>query len=290
MTSWTNTGSGTVVSLLSEGSLLPSGFAGTLIPGFNGITMPLTDVSGFASYDINLYGYALDAGAVGAAVTIQVTLQWFDDQTSGIPVFEEVWDIWAGRAATAANDTLSGSGPMHGRYMTAILSIPPTAAFNVTMQYVNIYGSNRIVPYSDWRQDGQTVQPETNGLAIIAGAGTATDNILGSFSNTPFLASTGYWLPMGMYSGPIYFRLAPSTPLMFAAIVACSYAISGALIAGAACPGILAELYAGGALTPYYANGAIGTVLAPRGPCALIFQTTATAPTISFMATAQQAA
>jgi hypothetical protein len=261
--------------------------AGTVGSGSPMTVLNLVDVSGYTSYDLNLWLTALSPGGFEAVVVGEIQLQWFDDTVSGIPVFEEDWWFWAARAApVAANGNgLAGCGPMHGRYMTVTVQVPFASAFNATLQYINIFGSNRTVPYSDWRQNVNSVQPECDGLAYLGGSGTSFDNVLARCDVSSVGASSSYWIPMGLYSGPVYFHMRFSGAQLAApVIVNCEQLVGGGLSVGTACPGqLVAE--AGAANTDYY-----GTILLPRAPCALVSEGPAAASTVTFQVIAQQAA
>jgi hypothetical protein len=274
-----------ITPIQQEGSASGSP-AAVLGPGVSVPIVTLVSVSQFASYDMNLYGYALSPGSAAAPLTMLIQLYWFDDLISGIPVFEEDWEIWLGRTAPSAGiNTLSACGPMHGKYMSVNVDIPSGAASNAILQYINLFGSNRTVPYSDWRQNSGVVNPQTQNFTIIQGASLTFEDILASVSNDSLAASTNYWLPLGLYSGPIYYRFDPSSALTSpgAMIINASGLVSGDIVATASCPGILKTIGA-------TAAESTGTLLLPRGPCALVFNSTTTAPTVSFICTAQQAA
>lgn len=259
---------------------------GTLTPATGITVMNLVDVSNFASYDLNAYMFALNPGQVNSVIVGQIMLQWFDDTSSGIPVFEEDWFVWAGRALpTPGVNTLSGNGPMHGRYMTVKVFIPPTAANNATLQYINIFGSNRLVPYSDWRQNGAQVNPQSNGITSQPGGGTSFDNVLASVSNITMTANQLIFIPCGLYSGPAYYRMQCTTAALHdPVIVAAQGQVSGAFGAGTANNGILVN----------FATDTVeheGVVQLPRGPTAFIIQGNAAGTTnFSFEFVAQQAA
>jgi hypothetical protein len=287
MGQWTNPNVTQVTSLAMSGSL--TGTPATTMAAGPSTYQPvvLQNVSSFASYDLNMYGYAQSAGAVGAALVIPITLQWFDDLVSGIPVFEEDWYIWAGRAApVSATSYMAASGPMHGVYMTVTISNIATAG--LVVQYFNLFGSNRVVPYSDWRQNGVTVNPESNGLTSFASNATADafDNVLLGVDSALVGASAAVWIPLGLYAGPCYFRLdAATTPLHNIVLCTCEGMVSGALIPGTSSPGVLVNV-AGTGGTEYELE-----FIAGRAPLALVVQGAATTGSvISARVIAQQAA
>lgn len=259
-----------------------------ITPGASSPVLTLADVSQFSSYDINAFAFAQSPGAVNSVIVVQFQFQWFDDLTTGIPVFEEDWTIWAGRASTSQGgvNTLAGCGPMHGRYMSVNISISPGAANNATLQYVNIFGSGRTVPYSDWRQNGQAVNPNSNGVTLQAGGGTSFDNTLAQISNLTLTANQFIFIACGLYSGPAYFRYQTNggVPLHNVVLTSMAGQVSGGLGAGTATVGVLANI-------PADTLEHEQTLLLPRAPTAFIIQGAAAGTTsFSFQMIAQQAA
>lgn len=287
---WLNQNPQQIEPLSQQGSYSASG-------GFLTMTNPtefytivnMINVSQFASYDLNMYLYASPAGANLDVVVVGFLLQWYDDLVSGIPVFEEDWWVWAGRAATSmGNNSLAGAGPMHGKYMTVIAFLPSTATGGAVFQYFNLFGSGRSVPYSDWRQNPQTLNPEIFNLTTLLGSqeGTGFDNNLGSVSNFSIAEGIISFIPLALYSGPVYYRFQGLTnaPANNPVILSTQQGVGGTFTAGTGQPNILVSMTAD--LLEHE-----GTFLAPRAPCIFIVRASASGPTaISFEAIGQQAA
>lgn len=288
MGTWTNPNVNQITSLAQTGSLTGTP-ALTLTPGTTYQPVVLANVASFTSYDLNMYGYASPAGNAGNVLVIPVTLQWFDDLTSGIPVFEEDWWIWAGRAAPVSNTSyMAASGPMHGQYLTVTVGNNGGVGSNLIIQYFNMFGSNRSVPYSDWRQNAQSVNPETNGIATLAGESfsDAFDNVLLGLDEVAVGANGQVWAPLGLYAGPVSIRLRLETTPAHNFVFASTEGLeSGSLLAvGTTCPGIVYSA-AGTLATEYNA-----TIIAPRAPLAFTVQAPAAGTTISCRVVGQQAA
>ena len=272
--------------LTTLGSVGGSAAALNILPGVAFTPIKLVDVSGFASYDLNAYAFAQSPGSVNAALVAEIQIQWFDDMITGIPVFEEDWWIWVGRAAPIAGvNTLAGSGPMHGRYMTINVINIATAGFNMTLQYINVFGSNRVVPDSDWRQNGQAVNPQSNTITVQAGGGTSFDNVLCNNNNEPLTANQLIFIPCGLYAGPAYYRFQATTAALHdATLVNMTNQVSGGLGAGTSTNGVLVN----------FSNDTAeheGYLYLPRAPTAFIIQGDAAGTTVySFTLIAQQAA
>ncbi len=247
--------------------------------------MSLIPILQYASYDINIYAYQASPGLANSPLGYEVQIQWFDDLVSGIPVFEEDWWLWAGRATLANLNTMGGSGPMHGLYMSVTISIPNACTSALFIQYANVFGSERQVPYSDWRQNAIASAPESNGLQLLAGInGAAFDNVLASCDSTA-LSTNSSFLPLGLYAGPVFLRYDGAAALAHAPVLATiDGLVGGQLVQGTACPGVL-WVIAGATGTEYEA-----TIILPRAPCALMLQATGSATSFSFKAIAQQAA
>lgn len=289
MGQWTNPNVTQVTSLASMGSITGTP-AQNMAPGPSTYQpVVLQNVSSFASYDMNMYGYALSPGIAGAAIVIPVQLQWYDDLVSGIPVFEEDWYIWAGRAApTGPTSYMAASGPMHGIYLT--VTITNIAVPGMVIQYFNLFGSNRVVPYSDWRQNATQVNPASNGLVSLvttsaSTSGDAFDNVLLGLDTVAVGAAGTVWAPLGLYAGPCYYRINVGSSSETNITLCSTEGIeSGTLIAGNGGFGILVSV-PGVATTEYE-----GTFIAGRAPVALVFRGNAAASSISCRITAQQAA
>jgi hypothetical protein len=251
----------------------------------------LVDVSGFASYDLNTYIYASSAGAAGSMLVAIIQLVWFDDLTSGIPVFEEDWQVWVGRAALTSGgisvfSVMGGCGPMHGRYMSVnILNI---ATVGGTLQWFNLFGSNRQLPYSDWRQNAANVNPETAGLSLAQNTSgiTGFDNILACLTGFVVAATTRLWLPFNLYAGPAFLRFQASAALNNdPAISHAGYQIAGQPATGIGPPNnIIWNGNNSGAEVET-------TIILPRAPCYLTLAGLASGSvTVSCQVIAQQAA
>lgn len=284
---WTNPNVQQITALASAGSLTGSPNAALLNnSGSQYVPVNLQDVTLFASYDINAYVYASPSGSVGAPLVALFQLQWFDDMVSNIPVFEEDWYIWCGRASQANPSPLAGTGPMHGKYMTVIVTIP-LATSGAVVQFINVFGSNRTVPYSDWRQNTSLVQPESSGITYAgSNFGTGFDNVLAAVDNLSLSAGEIIFVPCGLYSGPAHYRLRTSNqPAQDCTISTVEGAVSGGISAGSGMTGIIIDLGEPN-------NTEVGgDILLPRAPVCFILHGNATTGTqFSFKLIAQQAA
>jgi hypothetical protein len=261
----------------SPAAVIPAG-------GGEGI-ISLLDMSSYASYDMNLYLIASSPSLAGSVVTAQCQIQWFDDLVSGVPVFEEDWWFWAARMVPSGINSMAAAGPVHGRYMSVTIFLPVTSLYSATLQYINLFGSFRNLPYSDWRQNVLGVEPECTPLSYLSGQGSSFDNTLVSLDQGNIGASGKVWIPCGLYSGPAYYHIRLSaTPIAVPVIVNCQNTVGGGLVVGTACPGLLVAV-AGAAGTDYFGN-----LFLPRAPCALIVEGNASASTITFALIAQQSA
>jgi hypothetical protein len=288
MGSWTNPNVQGVTPIVTSGSLAAGSNVQTITPtaGFNAAN--LVNVAQYASYDLNTYIYANNAGAAGSPITALIQLLWYDDTVSGIPVFEEQWWIWTGRAAAAFSDNMVGSGPMHGQYMTVNISIPNQATSNATLQYFNLFGSPRVVPYSDWRQDAFQIQPETNGLAIISPNTSSYENQLVAVNSFTLTANTSSWVPIGLYAGPAYLRFRISiTPQAGVFLASAENVVAGQPITGSGTPNIISGFFGASVGGTDYD----GQVILPRAPCYIaMLAATGTGGVLSFSVVGQQAA
>jgi hypothetical protein len=297
---WSNSGTGIITPIYSAGGLTTASTI-TLSPGVpfsvpfspgSSATPALTDVSGFASYDLNLYSIASSPGSANAPIVLQVTLQWFDDTVSNIPVFEEDWWTWIDRANNAAyfspSTAMAGSGPMHGRYLRITLQIPASCTSGAIIQFLNLFGSPRPVPYSDWRQSMQVVSPEANGITELPSTGLGFDNTLGSAFQTGLPTSQRIWIPLALYAGPVYlrFRTDASTPASNIIIASANNLnASGIGFSDTTAQNIMLSF------TATATNENEFNLIAPRAPLYIGFEgNTTSETTFSFNAIGQQAA
>lgn len=281
---WSPQNAVVAASLVMQGSRV-SGSGITVPVGGSTTLLNLVDVSSYGSYDIAIYAY-VSAKTAGAPNAYSLKLQWFDDLISGIPVFQEEWWPFCGlNTSNNINAAAIGTGPMHGRYMSVVATNPANSTFTINIQYVNIYGSPRATPYSDFRQSGVLSQMGDTLYSQPAAApfqGDTTDNILLSLSTTTGL-NQSLIFPIGMYSGPvgIYFNAQQnfnSNPGLFATGPG---SISGQLATTSA------ELFQWG-IGP---AKQFQQVMIPRGGAYILVQSSATvAVTFVLSVIAQQAA
>lgn len=206
---WINPATQTVQAIRSVGTLSSGSVAFTLTPGLSAQVTTLADVSNYASYDLSMYAYAQTPGTATSPIVVLVSLLWFDDTTSNIPVFTENWSLWCGSGPAVLNfgtysDVMSATGPMHGRYMTVLVSYISGTNGNVIIQYYNLFGSPRVTTFSDWRQDptecgaSGPLSTVTNELGGFSGY----SNTLAQYSfNT--VANGHYFCPIALYAGQV---------------------------------------------------------------------------------------
>lgn len=294
MANWTNPNIQQITPLFQSGQALVGGpFAATVGAGVVYTPFTLLNVSQFASYDMNAYMFATTPGAVGSPFNCQVQLLWYDDLVSGIPVFEEDWWVWIGRSAQGPIGTgpgglnpLCGCGPMHGQYMTMTITTPTVANTGMTIQYLNFFGSNRPLPYSDWRQNTIPIFPQVNNLIYIPPSQEPTlgyDNVLAAVSNF-VLANNQYYIPLNLYAGPAFLRYSISaTPQNDPTLSVFGGLVGGGPVPGTATPNILLNV-------PVATTELETTVILPRAAVGFIIRGNAAGSTLSLEVTAQQGA
>jgi hypothetical protein len=265
------------VSGAPSGIFIPAGSAQQIIT--------MVDVSGYSSYDLSVFFVE----ATNAVTSARVRVSWFDDLTSGLAVFEEDWWLWVGVNApsvTAASGyPMTGSGPMHGRYMTVTID-NFTGSKQIAVQYINIFGSNRNVQISDWRQNLLTFTPGIIGAtSIISNQGSTFDNVLTTVDNFQTIINTTYLLPCGLYSGRVFYRFGLNGGVATNDAVICNALnnIPTGNTVGTAAANVIVNL-------PNTAGvEQEGFFNSPRSPCFLLFRAPASSPPqISFSAYADQ--
>lgn len=267
---------GQTSALIQLGSI--SNVSPTDIPAGTGYqVMNLVDVSTYTSYELALYVYG-SAGAAGGSATHQVILQWFDDTVSGIPVYQEDWYPLSGGGVFAGslsgnlgqpNNPLCGSGPMHGHYMSMFVNNPGTA--DKKIQWCNVFGSGRPLNYSSWRENGAMPGGTAiQGTTVIANSigETYENHPAGLNAWSPPVAGTIYFLPLGMYAGPVSFlyEVITTTLTHDPTIVDLSTVTGGSLSAGIGQVGVVADF--GNTLN----NIEQVIINLPRAACALVME------------------
>jgi hypothetical protein len=281
---WSPQNAVVAASLVSMGSLT-SGSGITIAVGSSTTLLSLVDVSSYASYDFTIYAYVSGRGA-GSPNGYSVKLLWYDDLVSGIPVFQEEWWPFTGiNSSSTIAPAAIGTGPMHGRYLSVIVTNPPSSTFTINVQFVNIYGSPRSTPYSDWRQSGVACQPGDTTYTFPVSApfiGDTIDNTLLALSTTMPI-SQSLLIPIGMYSGPvgIYFNAEENFNINPALYATTGGAVSGSI----------------NATSPLLFQWGIGPakqyqeLLLPRGGSFILLATSSTVAVTFFISVvAQQAA
>lgn len=257
--------------------------AGSAVPLISKI-----DVSLYNSYDVNLFAFAI-TGNSGSALTINLSFVWYDDLASGIPVYQEDWNPllsaspWSAGPITSENNPLAGSGPMHGKYLTVIAS-NIGATTNIELQWFNLYGSNRSMPYSQWRSDPATYPAVAiSGLSPLSPPLTSDGkaNQLGYYANLAPGAGSNF-APLPLYAGPVHVQWSVNTGALSHTPVIVDL---GTTLSGSVADNTANNLVWQGTNTINTPDSQ--TVIFPRSACALMVAPVATSQ-LSFSAIGQQ--
>jgi hypothetical protein len=177
----------------------PSTFTtgGGTIPMSGQVTTPFIPVAQFASYDIGL----TFTSNSNTSLVISVEFIWSEDPAGQNIVFSE--EFWVPvYIVPAGTTTVTGSGPMHGNYLSILLTNPDTSAANISV--FNLFGSSRPQNYSDWRSTGRIAMQNPTYNNVPSGDGF--DNLLGAVSGQTVAAGATLNFALGMYAGPVWFR------------------------------------------------------------------------------------
>jgi hypothetical protein len=272
------------VSLIPSIAVLFSSSTNQNITGTSNINpVALADVSTYESYDMTMSVNDASQATAGHAYAFQVSMQWFDDLVSGIPVFVEDWYPWVGDTANAT--LLRASGPHHGHYLS--IFIFNRTAGTITVNSMSVFGSPRNVQLSDWRQSPNSgVLSGGSNYHIIPSFSVGTDNMLADTGGFVTLAAnTNYMLPLNLYSGPTDWGLSFGANIVVSRSNICNIGsnaanqTSGNLNSNA---NVLEVL--GTAAGTQYA----GSQLLPRAACGYFVGIGATGGTMQFTMVAQQ--
>jgi hypothetical protein len=289
MANWTNPNTQKIVPLFQGGSFTGATNALVIAPGLATV-LNKVNISQFESYDLNTYIF-VNAPAAGTPIVALINLIWYDDLTSNMPVFEEDWWIWCGRATQDFTNTITpqvASGPMHGRYLTVIINNTGGLS-NITVQFLNIFGSNRNVQQSDWRQSADLINPISSGITILSSSKAAQsgyENCLGMLNGISLGQNSTSWLPLSLYAGPVWIRLqiTSNAPGADPVISSTLGILNGDITVGTANPNVLTNITADTAEHELQ-------LIFPRTPCYLALKGPAAgAMTVNFIAIGQQGA
>jgi hypothetical protein len=273
-----------VTSLFSAGTATGGGF--TTIPGLGGSITPLNlvDVSLFNSYDLSMAVVGNPQNVVGNALAFRVTLTWYDDLTSNLAVFSEIWNPWVVTGYPATNPRgIIGDGPMHGKYFT--MTITNLGANTVTVQYLNVFGSPRNLQVSDWRQYLNNEVSDAVLAPMFNGAIGFDNNLADTQGSFAAVANTTYLMPFCLYAGPVAWSLELGPGIVVTAAnvmdIGGNYAqiMSGTVTLGV---GNMIGF-------PFTASEQInGQIILPRSACALYLRIGGTGGNVNFKVVAQQ--
>lgn len=250
------------------------------------------NVTGFTSYDIAMYFHNTLMNTVGSQLTLPVLLTWYADAALSLVVYQERWDVWIsgdtlGLASNAC--VASGYGPMHGAYLTVTFLNTfnlPGAMNNVTCDLFNLYGSQRNVDRSIWKQQAPDVV--TNGISRFTGAANpAINNNLFQASSIALAANSTQWIPIGLFAGLAVVNIHVQTATLSNEVaLAAAYpesVTSGGVFAGGGVPGCIFEF-------PNDTTFHQFSVALPKCPTFIVVKNGTTAQTMNFSVTAVEAA
>lgn len=246
----TNAALAGTLDIFPASGFIPPGLAGTLANLTTGdpvITMtpgtPETvvaypaPVSMYNGYEISCYGYCTSQGTAGAPLVFLISLEWFEDPVSGIPVAAEHWYCWLDRADNTAtlidNAPIVGYGNMHGQYMSITVQTLSTCTENAFLGFIYANGTQRSFPTSRWRQAMTSINPDSNGLTTInpTSAADGIDNVLAMVNGLTLAANESCWIPVGLYAGNTWLRFTNgAAPASTIVLVDCSRLRSGDLV------------------------------------------------------------
>jgi hypothetical protein len=256
----------------------------TILPGATVTLLNMADVSLYASYDLSMALINSGQGTIGSLLCARITLSWFDDLVSGVPVFQEIWNPWVVTSIPGVPPQgIIGSGPMHGKYFSVTIANP--GVNSVAVSYANIFGSPRPSPVSDWRQYLNNSVKDSVLVNLFNTAICFDNNLADTQGPANLLANTSYLMPFGLYAGPVAYSLQLGAGIVVTRLniidIGGNYNVS---TSGNVNPAV------GNLLSPGTLAGEQleGQLLLPRSGCALYVAVTTTGGTINFKVTAQQ--
>jgi hypothetical protein len=247
-----------------------------VVPDQGTFGYPLVNVQDYTSIDLTIGAISSAQAVNNAAITYQLSLEWFDDSAGLNLVYSETVFGYVAKANNAAPLPMTGSCPVHGQYLRIACTNPGTVS-NVSFNDLTVTGSFRAVPHSKWFSYASASNVAINGVTLtdllypgqVAGEGGLAGAFpylnLGSIPGTnPGAGLHAYLLPL--FAGPVFINYQVSGAGLgnAATLVDLSYVTSGNLAAGTGQPG---SIWTGAAAL----NSAFqGIVNFPRSPVALV--------------------
>jgi hypothetical protein len=240
------------------------------------------NVANYNSYDICAAAHCPNQANAGAPYTMVIRLAWYDTPTLNNLLGVDQWEIWVSNTQITVPigqaGVVSGSGPMLGPWMTVQVTNPSATELSV-IDLMAIAGNSRTVTASDWRQTPPVMASPISTLqaepAALEPSGIY-ESIAASQINMALAASTEYWMPLPLFAGTFNIRWLISVALASTPILAHGARITyGGVVAGASNPGTMWN--PGNTANTEETT----TLIAPRVPMYIVFNTTATAPSIS---------
>jgi hypothetical protein len=271
---------------------LYSSTAGAAVANGAILTIGPFDVTNFASLDFVIQAYMTNQSTSGAAYTSLMEVIFYDSTSGGTnPVFIESWWFWLANGSTA-NIPMFGSMPCHGNQVTINIYNPSTGSSCIEeLQQFTVFGSPRVVPYSDFRQNSPgTAISSSAGTVIANGPGLytgGTDDIIGQLQSFSAAASNSYVMPLALYAGPVSAHFIDTVTLTVSALLvsAANMLNNGELSGSTLGQGVIAS----SGLPVANTFTQMGTNF-PRAPVFLYVSQPATAGSFAFSAVGQQAA
>jgi hypothetical protein len=237
-------------------------------------------VANYNSYDICAAAHCANQANAGAPYTMIIRLAWYDTASLGNLLGVDQWEIWVSNTQITSlgqAGVMSGSGPMLGPWMTVQVTNPSSTELS-TIDFLAIAGNSRIVSASDWRQPPPVMAtPIVLQLPVSAAlaASAVFENIGASLVNLGLLASTAYWIPLPLFTGSFNIRWLISAALSSNPVLYQGARLTyGSLVAGPNGPG---TIWNPGNTA---ATEETATLIAPRAPLYIVFNTAAAAPTV----------
>ncbi len=234
----------------------------------------IINAEGFQSYNIAVNAFTTPQNTVGAPLTLQALITWFEDPAGNFPIYSERWGGWIGNSL-ANTSPVYGRGSMAGPFFSVQIANTPSAAQNLTLTTLNIFGSNASVGQSDWRQVPPLAINSGVGLFVPLPAAFGDDCILLSVNGTTIGANMTVWQPLPLAPGPFYIHLRTGVPLQDPFVLGIGQGLVNGQLSSALTSSV-APLWNNPTSTGSDVYGPPATIYAPRAPLYVIMHTTST--------------
>lgn len=248
----------------------------------------LYNVQPFQSYSLSVTAYSTTPNNIGNPLTMPIQVNWYADAAGTVLLETDTYWMWvASSVFTAISSPFIGGGPARGAYMSLTFLNAGTGVSTVHIRSISINGNARSLPATKFTQSapgmnsGIQMLTSVNPVMVIGSYPNGTDGIVANeIANGNAYASSEFWFPLPLFTGPVSMRFETSTALGNDF----SLALAANLCNGGITPGSSAQ---GCIWNPASAAGQeyTASLVLPNCPTYAVVKTSTSVPVIGFAIT-----